>query len=255
MNGLNDEIVEEDGKLNDVHFTEVINYDDKKKLEIFHLILANEDSKAGEVYNQYAYNFIANLYNLVTEPKKFDLFEFIKENFSKLSSTVFINKFEKLQFTDEEEILENKNMKLIINEPLSLKKCFTDELGFSLFKTGNFEPKYNYFKPDENTLEIRLEVPGNTECSVNHDIDGDKTVIEISGNKKRDKDPKNEKDNLKDIREFGNFELKIPLPVEQFKIAATETKEDLVFKNGLCIIKYELASKGNVVKGKPKEEV
>ena len=29
------------------------------------------------------------------------------------------------------------------------------------------EPKYNYFKPDENTLEIRLEVPGNVNCDVN----------------------------------------------------------------------------------------
>ena len=54
MDGLkdvNDENVKEESKLNDVHFTEIINYGDKKKLEIFHLILANEDSEAGKVYN------------------------------------------------------------------------------------------------------------------------------------------------------------------------------------------------------------
>ena len=232
-----------------------MNYDDKKKLEIFHLILANEDSKAGEMYNKYTYNFIQGVYNLISEPKKFDIFEYIKENFNILSNTIFINNIEKFQFTDEEEILNKKNIKLIINEPLSLKKCFTDELGFSLFKTGNFEPKYNYFQPDEKTLEIRLEAPGNTECVVNHAIEGDKTIITIKGNKKRDKVPEDENDNMKDIREFGKFELKIPLPAEQFKISATKTKENLVFKNGICIIKYELASKGDDVTGKPDEEV
>ena len=44
-----------------------------KKLEIFHLILANEDSEAGKVYNQYTYNFIEGVYNLISEPKKFEI--------------------------------------------------------------------------------------------------------------------------------------------------------------------------------------
>ena len=183
LKDVNDENVKEESKLNDVHFTEIINYGDKKKLEIFHLILANEDSEAGKVYNQYAYNFIEGVYNLISEPKKFDVFELIKENFRNLSNTIFINNIENLNFTDEEEILDKKNIKLITKEPLSLKKCFTDELGFSLFKTGNFEPKYNYFKPDPKTLEIRLEVPGNTNCVVNHKIEGDKTIITVVGDK------------------------------------------------------------------------
>ena len=255
LKDVNDENVKEESKLNDVHFTEIINYGDKKKLEIFHLILANEDSEAGKVYNQYAYNFIEGVYNLISEPKKFDVFELIKENFRNLSNTIFINNIENLNFTDEEEILDKKNIKLITKEPLSLKKCFTDELGFSLFKTGNFEPKYNYFKPDPKTLEIRLEVPGNTNCVVNHKIEGDKTIITVVGDKNRDKTPKDENDNIKDIREFGKFELKIPLPVEQFKITGTTTKEKLQFKNGLCFIKYELASDGDDVEGKPDEEV
>ena len=43
--------------------------------------------------------------------------------------------------------------------------------------------------------------------------------------------------------------------MEQFKITGTTTKEKLQFKNGLCIIKYELASDGDDVEGKPDEEV
>ena len=91
LKDVNDENVKEESKLNDVHFTEIINYGDKKKLEIFHLILANEDSEAGKVYNQYAYNFIEGVYNLISEPKKFDVFELIKENFRNLSNTIFIS--------------------------------------------------------------------------------------------------------------------------------------------------------------------
>jgi HSP20 family molecular chaperone IbpA len=172
-----------------------------------------------------------------------------------LSNTIFINNIKEFKFTEEEQILEKRNMKLITDSPLSLKKCFTDELGFSLFKTGNFEPKYNYFKSDEKTLEIRLEVPGNTNCTVNHKVIGDKTIITVLGEKNRDKTPKEEKDNIKDIREFGNFELELPLPVEEYKIVSTEPKEKLKFLNGICIIKYELASEGADVTGKPEEEV
>ena len=142
-----------------------------------------------------------------------------------------------------------------MEKPLSLKKCLTDELGFSLFKTGNFEPKYNYYKPDNNTLEIRLEVPGNTTCSVSHKVIGDKTIITVNGNKNKDKMPEKLKDNIKDVREFGQFELDIPLPVEEFKISQKKPKNELQFTNGICIIQYELAGEGEKAEGKPKEEV
>ena len=254
-NEINEENVKEESKLNDVHFTETLYYGDHKKLDVFHLILANEDSKAGDIYNKYTYDFIEGVYNLISEPKKFDVFEVVKENFKMLSNTIFINNIKEFKFTEEEQILEKRNMKLITDSPLSLKKCFTDELGFSLFKTGNFEPKYNYFKSDEQTLEIRLEVPGNTNCKVNHKVIGDKTIITVFGEKNRDKTPKDEKDNIKDIREFGNFELELPLPVEEYKIVSTEPKEKLKFLNGICIIKYELASEGAEATGKPEEEV
>ena len=254
-NEINEENVKEESKLNDIHFAETLYYGDNKKLDVFHLILANEDSKAGTIYNEYTYNFIEGVYNLISEPKKFDVFEVVKDNFKMLSSTIFINNIKEFKFTEEEQILEKKNMKLITDSPLSLKKCFTDELGFSLFKTGNFEPKYNYYKSDEQTLEIRLEVPGNTNCKVNHKIMGDKTIITVYGKKNRDITPKDEKDNIKDIREFGNFELELPLPVEEYKIVSTEPKEKLKFVNGICIIKYELASEGIEAEGKPEEEV
>ena len=87
-------------------------------------------------------------------------------------------------------------------------------LGFSFFKTGDFEPKYNYFKPDENTLEIRLEVPGRTPLTTFHNIVGDDTIVTIKGTKMKDTNPKELNYNFVNIREFSDFELNIPLKAE-----------------------------------------
>ena len=117
-----------------------------------------------------------------------------------------------------------------------------------IFKTGNFEPKYNYFKPDENTLEIRIEIPGNIKCDVSHNVKGDETIITIKGTKIKDKEPKEHNDNLFNIREFSDFELNIPLKTENFQINQTRPKEGYPkIINGICIIQYELAKKGETI--------
>jgi hypothetical protein len=173
-----------------------------------------------------------------------------------MSNTILNDNIEDVKFTDNDKILENKIMKLELDKELSLKKCYTDELGFSFFKTGDFEPKYNYFKPDEDTLEIRLEAPGNTICDVNHKVEVDETIITVSGQKTKDNLPKELKDNIFNIREFGNFELNIPLKIVDFKINQSKPKEGFPkFKNGVCCIQYELASKGEKATAKPEDDL
>ena len=244
---LNDENVKEDSQLNNVHFNEIINYENKKKLYIYHLILANEFSEAGKIYNEYAYNFIEHVYNLISEPKPFDIFGQVKDTFLNLSGNFFTDDIKKDSFN--EDIIGEKKIKLKHEKDLTLKKCYTDELGFSFFRTGDFEPKYNYFKMNENTLEIRVEIPGNKKCDISNKIIGDETIITIKGEKKKDKDPKNPEDDLKNIREFSEFELNIPLKVQDFEIK--EMKKDYPqWVNGVCCIQYELATKaGNVETG------
>ena len=121
---IDGENVKEESKLNDIHFTEILNYGDKKKLEVYHLILANEDSEAGKVYNQYTYNFIEGVYNLISEPKKFEIFKQIEENFKMLSSTIFIDNIEEYKFNDEKEILEKKNYEICNGKTIVIKKMF-----------------------------------------------------------------------------------------------------------------------------------
>ena len=177
--------------------------------------------------------------------KKFDVFQQVQDVFKKESRSYLIDNIQEKELKYDEKV-----MKLDFEGDLQLKKCFTDELGFSLFKTGNFEPKFNYFKPDKDTLEIRLEIPGNVKIEVIHKVEGDETIVVVKGTKKRDTQPKNKKDVLHDIREFSNFDLYIPLKVEQFKIKDKTPKKGYPkFVNGICLIQYELTSEGAAAEG------
>ena len=58
------------------------------------------------------------------------------------------------------------------------------------------------------------------------------------------------------IREFGNFKLNIPLKIVDFKINQSNPKESFPkFKNGICCIQYELASKGKKATAKPEDDL
>ena len=95
INNINININEE-LKFNRNHFTETLYYS-QKKLEVFHLIIANEYSEAGEFYNQYAYNFIERVFNLIPEPTTFYIFEQVKNNFKELSKDFLNDKIEKIK--------------------------------------------------------------------------------------------------------------------------------------------------------------
>ena len=101
-------------KSKNFYLTENINYIDGKKLEVFHLILANENSEAGEVYNTYAYQFIENIYNLITEQKTFDIFEQVKNNFKNIYDLFIANDLKKAQFNSIKNIKKKQNNKIRI---------------------------------------------------------------------------------------------------------------------------------------------
>ena len=251
INEIKDE--KKDNDLNDIlnskeiYFTENLKFSDEKELEVFHLILAYEDSEAGKFYNPFAYEFIERIYNLITEPKKFDVFEQVKKNFENIYHAFIANDIKETKFNSFENIQKEKIIKLEYNnKELELKRCYMDEIGFSLFKSREVELKYNYFKPDENTLEIRTEIPGKANVEVSHKIVGDDTIITLTGNKYKDKEPKEPNFNLLNTRDYGDYELNIRLKAEDFKINSAAPKEGYPkFKNGICFIQYELAKKAS----------
>ena len=242
-NNLDDELVNR--KLGNIHFTEILNYGDNKQLEVYHLIMANEDSDAGKYYNPYVYKFIENAYNLIPNPKKFDIFESLTSHFINISQKILINPSFDGSFIKKQFIVGNKLIKLNFEDDLLLKTIFMDEFGLPFIKADNFVPKYNYFKPDPNTLEIRLEIPGNVKIDLNHKVVGDETIITVKGIKNKDKQPEKLNLNIFNIREFSEFELNIPLKVEEFQINQRGPKKGYPkFKNGICLIQYELAQEG-----------
>ena len=265
----NEEDNKKDTELNNILYTEIVNKG-KQNLEIYHLILSKEGSEAGKFYNPFAYDFIESLYNSIAKPEKFDVFDKIKENFKELSKEILNNDIKDFTFPKNNQIIDEKNFKIKCNKDLTLKRCYLDELGFSLFKTGNFEPKYNCFK-EGNILEVRVEIPGNViDCDSSFDVKGDETIITITGKKEKDSKPEELKNNIYNTREFSKFELNIPLKVQEYNIikkienvkinkekekAKEEKEEDEEednFINGVFITQFELAQKKKYKKSKAK---
>ena len=103
-------------KSNGIVFTEIENFGDNKKLEIYHLIIANKNSEAGLIYNQYAYDFVKNYFNLVSDLKEFDILEQVKDNFKILSTTMLANSIQNFHFNSNEDILKDEKIQLKLKE-------------------------------------------------------------------------------------------------------------------------------------------
>lgn len=219
---------------NGVYFTEENNSND---FSVFHLLFAADGSEAGNYYNDYTIDFIEEKYNNDLNKKKFDVIEEVKSKFVEYSSRYLTEKIDINDINSNEESLNDKLIKFNGKKDLILKKCQIDEIGFQTFKKNGFEPRYNYFK-NGNCLEIRAELPGNVKPVVNKPQYLDEnTIISLYGEKKKDKDPEKLEDNYFNSREFGNFNLEIPLKTSDFKINPS-IKENKI-KNGILFLKYD----------------
>ena len=196
---------------NDIYF-----FEQNTEPKIYHLIFANEGSEAGNYYNNFTLNFIENQYADVTDLKPFDVIETIKDKFIEISKEILEKievPFQKTDFDDSDKnFIKLKNLKNII-----LKKFLIDELGFSNLKTNSFEPKYNCYKKDDKII-IRVEAPGNCKIKPSIGYSGEYTYITIIGNKRKDKEPEKDENNLYNSREIGDFSFHIPLKTEEYLI-------------------------------------
>ena len=234
-------------------------YEKNSNPKIFHLIFANEGSEAGDYYNNFTLQFLENQYKNVTDIKKFDVIQTIKERFITHSTEIIEkkNENEKLFGIDDiisnEDILKDKLIKLKSPQEIKLKRCLIDELGFSNLKGNGFEPNFNYFKKeDEKKIIVRVEAPGNSKISSKLDYSGEYTVIRLTGTKKPDKEPTKITNNLHNTREFGEFNLDIPLKTEDYNIK--NLKPNIYEKKGLIILEYEYEEKSEKYEYDIKEE-
>ena len=217
-----------------IHF-----YEKLKEGKIFHLIYANENSKAGQKYNQYTLNLIENNFaNIIDKP--FDVIDSIKERYIEISKDI-------IERTKSDKTITKESfddsvpdlIKLKDKSEVTLKKCLIDELGFSNLKANNFEPTYNIYKKNNNLI-VRFEVPGNIgTISSDIELSGEYNIIKISGSKNKDKEPEKD-DNIFNTREYGNFYFEIPLKTKEYLLG-----KDITMKNGkgVYILEFTLLEK------------
>ena len=216
-------------------------YESIENQKIFHLIFANEGSKAGDYYNHFTLDFLENNYQNVTHLKPFDVIETIKDRYIQVSKDIIErtaeDKIDRDSFDDSvPELLKLKDAK-----PIVLKKCLTDELGFSNLKANGFEPTYNIYHKD-NSIILRIEASGN--CSIDAldiEFSGEYNIIKVRGEKKKDKEPIKDEDNIFNTREYGKFLIEIPLKAEEYYLK--NEQPNLITKRGVFMIEYQLCKK------------
>ena len=223
--------------LNGVHY-----YEKNSKPPIYHLILANDISEAGEYYNPYTIRFIENQFQFLTDLKSFDIIETLKKRFVDVSKDYFERPISEKEFIDNEDMISTKIMKLKEYEnkinKIELKSCLIDELGFSNFKGNGFIPKYNYFQNGDKIC-VRIEVPGNYNLTCGGlKYSGEYTIIPIQGEKKKDQIPTKTEDNIYTTREFGKFEVNIYLQTEKYKLENISIEPKT--SNGVAVYEFPL---------------
>ena len=221
-------------------------FEKKSKIRIIHLIFANEGSEAGKFYNNFALEFIENSFQEITDIKSFDVIENLKERFIGLSKILMENNINQIiskkDFINYAQIIKERKIRLEKKRDIILKRYYIDELGFSDLRSNGFIPCYNYFLQDDKLI-LRLETPGNVNISVEYIIGEKCNIIQIKGEKKKDKEPFDLKDNTYNDREFGEFSIDIPIMI----YLDITIKPDISFKYGIYTIIYCLRKNINII--------
>jgi hypothetical protein len=202
---------------------------------IVHLLLANEESKAGEFYNKSTINYLNHQLDQIKVKKEFKIIDSLKDFLVAFSGEIFDKKIEEASIK-----IENDSIKLI-NQDLKLKDCLMDELGNNIITDTTFKPKYRcgYFTENEEK-KFALEIELFEEWNLSHriKIDDNYFYIYIDGQKEQ---------------KIGerNYEFKNCIPNDKFELVIKidnckgivqdnpKTEED----NGLYILIFSLREK------------
>ena len=106
---------------------------------------------------------------------------------------------------------------------------------------NGFEPTYNIYHKD-NSIILRIEASGN--CSIDAldiEFSGEYNIIKVRGEKKKDKEPIKDEDNIFNTREYGKFLIEIPLKAEEYYLK--NEQPNLITKRGVFMIEYQLCKK------------
>jgi len=193
----------------------VENSDDPEDIEVYHFLMAKEDTEAGEHYNDFSIELIKNQYNVFNKRRAINIPDEIINLFSELSTDIIGEKMECEKIGTDKNIIKLKENQKDEKKSkrMHLQRAYIDQDGNYLKNKGKFEPKYSlyYYKEKKNVNEnededeeeneeyekyllLRLEIPGN--------------IIRLTA---RSTDPKTEKFNgivIKGIKSKDDFKEK-----------------------------------------------
>ena len=219
-----------------------------KNLKVYHLIMARENTEAGDYYNPFTYKVLREQFNSFVKRKPLSIIDEVKNKFVEWSYDLLEDKIEPEnieivsdQDKKEEKIIFKNNKENNENLKLVPKACISDELGLNIYRSNGYEPTYYYYLENDEYLVVVLEVPGDVTIE---DKYADTTMNEIIviGNKE---------DHLSTIKpisnntKVGKFKMRIKYR-NNISIADEEAvKGQETFEKGIFQFKFKLIKKRN----------
>jgi len=251
----------------------LVESDDDNEVQVYHLIMAREETEAGDYYNIFTYQFLQEHFNLFTERKPLSIIEEIKTKFVEWSYDLLEDSIseDNIQIVEDEKGMkfiykecdnknenhdkesdnknenENKNHNKESdnkneNHKITPKACISDELGLSIYRSNGYDPPYYFYIENEEKLVVVLEMPGNPEETKIEDIYADTDVKEIivKGNKSNGNDSKKK---LYNNTKFGKFNLHIPYGNKILIADEIPIENEDSYKDGIYTYKFRLIKK------------
>ena len=213
-----------------------------KELEIYHLIIAKENTEAGNYYNESTYKFIIEQYNSFHSFIKFDMIKEIKEEIQLISKNILTKEIKSL------DDFENSDNKIKLKNKFEFYHNDDEDINTD-FSYLTLKPKYSYYKINNNSqLLIIIEMPG--QIMEQKFVCGKKPkngyyLMTFSG-KKVINFPENLEEQKKAGSYFSNIDIgefseTIKINVENFQLASTkfisESEKAGIYKYYFDIIK------------------
>ena len=224
------------------YYREETNNDDEEKLNVVHLIMANdnEKSEAGKYYNDSCINFLRTQIVTQSNIKALNIKEDIKKYFMRRAPDFLENEINSIELVEKEKEGSNEFPTLALQNvedkkptEVQLKKCSIDELGDESFQDSKFVPPHRIYKTkDKESLIIELELPGDKSIKPECKAIGSDYRFYITGEKKIAYDKKVHQ-LLGNKRDNGRFQLifsiaKRDLPLKNKKASKVESDNGIV---------------------------
>ena len=202
------------------------------------------------MYNISTIKYLKKKIDSIDNRREFNVIDDIKNFFFETSNDIIEENIKKndIYFDEQSNSIKlNENIKSI-----TLKKYLTDELGFTLQKTG-YSPKYSHYLKNDKLI-FKIEFPGKGNIKPALDIGKGEYIFIFKGIKYIDKELLDDKTNSKkklklefSNRENGSFTLEIKIPQNLIQVRNIH-KPPIFYKElnenkeqtGIVIFEYEV---------------